>query len=59
MLDFEAYVSRHGEPGMQALIERLERSAGIRAVVTISLQDRWNAVMGNDNLPPYHQRLAA
>ena len=59
MLDFDAYVSRLGEPGVQAIVERLERSEGIRAAGAISLQDRWNAVMGNDYKPGHQHRFAA
>lgn len=45
MPDFDKYVARHGEFGVQALIERLERYEGIRARIGISLEERWNALM--------------
>jgi hypothetical protein len=44
-LDFETYLARHGEFGVQALIERLERYEGVHACAAISLEDRWNALM--------------
>ena len=58
MLDFDTYVARHGEFGVQALIERLERYEGIRtsAELALSLEERWNAVM---QLPTPQQRFAA
>ncbi|MFY9288598.1 MAG: hypothetical protein WAO98_08880 [Alphaproteobacteria bacterium] len=45
MLDFDKYVARHGEFGVQALIERMERYKGIRNRIGASLEDRWNALM--------------
>ena len=60
MLDFNTYMNRHGEYGVQAIIERIERNEGIRASVAISLEDRWNAVMGDDHpVPPQVRYLAA
>ena len=57
MLNFETYVARHGEFGVQAIIERLERYEGIRSCGTVPLEDRWNALMANDNAT--QQRYAA
>lgn len=47
MLNFEIFVSRHGEYGAQALIERIERYEGIHANdnAPLPLEDRWNALM--------------
>jgi len=60
MLDFETYIARHGEFGVQALVERLERYEGIRSTIVVSLEDRWNALMANDSAPLYgHQQVAA
>lgn len=59
MLDFDAYLSRHGEFGVQAIIERIERAEGIRACISVSLEDRWNAIMGNDNTPGQPRLMAA
>lgn len=56
MLDFDKYVARHGEHGVQAIIERLERYEGIRASISTSLEDRWNLLM-KANLS--EQRIAA
>jgi len=60
MPNFETYVARHGEFGVQAIIERLERYEGIRSNAIISLEDRWHALMGNDPINQNdQQRLAA
>jgi hypothetical protein len=45
MLDFDKYVARHGEFGVQAIIERLERYEGIRGQVGHCLETRWVALM--------------
>jgi len=45
MLDFDKYIARHGEFGVQALIERLERYEGIRIQTGRCLEERWNALM--------------
>lgn len=47
MPDFESYVARHGEFGVQALLERIERYDGVRAAIGASLEERWAAVMEN------------
>lgn len=41
MLDFDKYVARHGEIGVQAIIEQFERYEGIRNNYGTSLEDRW------------------
>jgi len=56
MLDFQKYIDRHGEFGVQALIERIERNEGICANIHVSLEERWNALMRPATTP---QRLAA
>ena len=57
MPNFDTYVSRHGEFGAQALIERIERYEGIRASIVLSLEERWNSLM---NVSPVQQyRFAA
>jgi len=48
MPDYYKYMMRYGEFGVQDLVERLERYAGIKADVLASLEQRWIAVM---NLP--------
>ena len=50
MLDFQLYMMRYGEFGVQALIERLERYEGIRASGE-PLEERWNALMQNYPMP--------
>jgi hypothetical protein len=60
MLDFNTYMMRHGEHGVQAIIERIERVEGVGSRVLLPLEVRWNALMGNDNHPlPRQQRRAA
>ena len=56
MLDFDKYVARHGEHGVQAIIERLERYEGIKSCISTSLEDRWNLLM---QATASDQRLAA
>ena len=56
MPDFHKYVARHGEHGVQAIVERLERYDGIRHHVSVSLEDRWNFLM-QQNAPQH--RMAA
>jgi len=55
MIDFNQYVTRYGEFGVQAIIERIERYEGIRSRIDTSLEDRWNALMR----PPAEQQRAA
>jgi hypothetical protein len=57
MPNFETYMNRHGEFGVQALIERLERYEGIHPNLSFnhSLEARWNALM----VGPNTQRAAA
>lgn len=45
MLDFEKYVARHGEFGVQAIVETIERKEGIRHTEALPLEVRWNALM--------------
>jgi hypothetical protein len=49
MPDFDKYIDRLGECGVQAIIERIERYEGIRTDLEapLPLEDRWNAVMRN------------
>lgn len=59
MLNFETYVARHGEFGAQALVEQIERTAGIRINIEapLPLEVRWNIVMQKPL--PQQQRIAA
>ena len=45
MLDFDTYVTRHGEFGVQAIVETIERKEGIRHAEALPLEARWNALM--------------
>ena len=45
MPNFESFIARHGEFGVQAIIERIERYEGLRAAIGTSLEERWNRVM--------------
>jgi hypothetical protein len=56
MLDFEKYVARHGEFGVQAIIEQAERHQGLRNRIGTPLEERWAAVM--QPLPEQHQLAA-
>ena len=56
MLDFDTYVARHGEFGVQAIVETIERKEGIRHAEVITLELRWNALMKDF---PFQQQLAA
>jgi hypothetical protein len=47
MLSFETYIARHGEIGVQAIIERLERYEGRTGNGVRSLEERWKAVMAD------------
>lgn len=48
MLDYQEFMMRHGECGIQDLVERMERNNGIVANANVPLEERWEAVM----LPP-------
>lgn len=47
MLDFHTYLMRYGEHGVQAILENIERSEGIRYETPICLEIRWNKIMKN------------
>ena len=57
MLNFESFVARHGEFGVQALLERIERYEGTRPETGSSLEERWEAVMSNSR--PVEKSAAA
>jgi len=57
MLDFDRYLMRHGEFGVQAIIEQIERTEGVRHNRIIPLEDRWAALMAIPMAQP--QSLAA
>jgi hypothetical protein len=45
MPDFHKFMMRHGEHGVQDLIERMERYTGIKREVPLPLEQRWLIVM--------------
>lgn len=49
-------MTRYGEIGVQDIIERLERTEGVKSKIGTSLEDRWNCLMQIDYS---QQRLAA
>ncbi len=56
MLDFDTYVARHGEFGVQAIVETIERKEGIRYAEVLPLEERWNVLMQDFS---FQQRLVA
>lgn len=56
MPKFHDFMMRHGESGVQALVESVERYEGVKAMTGVSLEERWNAVMQE---PVSEQRVAA
>jgi hypothetical protein len=46
MLNFESFIARHSEFGVQALSENLERYEGVPCPAGSLLEDRWKAVIG-------------
>jgi hypothetical protein len=47
MLDYEKYLARHGESGVQDIIEKIERREGRDHNRNIPLEDRWYVLIGN------------
>jgi hypothetical protein len=45
MLEYKKFVERLGEPGVQAIIEWIERCEGIVNLSCMPLEERWNRVM--------------
>jgi hypothetical protein len=45
MPDFHNFMMRHGEHGIQAIIEQIERYEGVRSRNNQTLEDRWDALM--------------
>jgi hypothetical protein len=46
MLNFDTYVSRHGESWVLFIVEEIERVDGIRYRGSVALEDRWNVLFG-------------
>ncbi len=47
MPDFDEFIMRHGEFGVQAIVERLERVEGVCGEKLLPLEQRWNALMSD------------
>jgi hypothetical protein len=45
MPDYHKYLMRHGEHGVQDLVERMERYQGIKREELLPLEQRWLIVM--------------
>ena len=45
MANFESFMARHGEIGVQAIIETMEKNAGQPTRSDVSLEERWDAAM--------------
>ncbi len=45
MMNYEKFIARHGEYGVQAIVERIERYDGVKANDNLTLEQRWNALM--------------
>lgn len=50
-IDFEAYVKRHGEHGVQAIIEGYERREGLTCRDGLPLEDRWKTLIWGRQIP--------
>ena len=55
-IDFDRFLSRHGEHAMLGILENVERREGIHFSELLDLEVRWNAVM---NYAPPQQMAAA
>ena len=51
MLDFNEFLMRHGETGVQFIIEQIERLEGITARKQDTLEQRWTLVMEVNAIP--------
>ena len=56
MPNYREFMMRHGEHGVLAIVEQIERVEGIRAHVGQSIEDRWDALMQPASFAP---RMAA
>ncbi|MDX2027201.1 MAG: hypothetical protein SFW62_01045 [Alphaproteobacteria bacterium] len=56
-IDFDTFVSRHGEHAALGLLENIERCEGIRHSEPCELETRWNAIM--NHALPHRQMIAA
>lgn len=51
MMQFETFMSRHGEQGVQAILENWERYRGIRRSDPMPLERRWEIFMRETSEP--------
>jgi len=58
MEKFETYMMKHGEHGVQSLLEVWERHNGVKHDISVSLEKRWDLFLNatNDVIPT---RIAA
>ena len=45
MATFENFIARHGECGVQAILEQIERYEAVWPVVGASVEERWKALV--------------
>lgn len=57
MEKFETVVGRHGETGVQAILDNWERFAGVQYMMPVSLEKRWTNFMHATATQP--QKMAA
>jgi hypothetical protein len=59
MPDYYKFMMRHGEHGVQDLIERMERCQGIVANTNIPLEKRWAALLSQPDTTEFQPMTAA
>ena len=45
MATFEKFIARHGECGVQAILEQIERYEAVWPAVGASVEERWKALV--------------
>jgi hypothetical protein len=48
MPNYNEYLMRHGEFGVQALVEQIERNEGIKHKQPVCLETRWTVLMRSE-----------
>jgi len=51
MESFDKYMKKHGETGVQALLDNWERSVGLRYNEPVSLEERWSVFINVTDTP--------
>lgn len=60
MPDYYKLMMRHGEFGVQAIVEQIERVEGIRRTTVMTLEERWAVLMrGTSPQQPFPQAAQA